>query len=277
MTEPLAAGAVRELARRHNIRPSKALGQNFVMDPNTIRRIVRLAEVGPSDRVLEVGAGFGTLTLGLASAAKEVVAVEFDRALMPALEEVVSVVPNVRMVEGDAMQLDYEDVLRGEPHTFVSNLPYSLAVPLITKLLEEVPAITKFVATVQREVGERLVAEPGSKSYAAVSLLVEYYCARRTLGKVSPNVFWPKPSVWSVIVELVRRPPPVPMPIAELMPVVWGAFSQRRKTIRNSLAAWSGRSTSEVEALLREAEIDPGARAERLSIHDFARIAEAVS
>lgn len=277
MTEPLPAGAVRELARRHNIRPSKALGQNFVMDPNTIRRIVRLAEVGPGDRVLEVGAGFGTLTLGLASVAKEVVAVEFDRALMPALEEVVSTVSNVRILEGDAMQLDYEDVLGGEPHTFVSNLPYSLAVPLITKLLEEVPAISKFVATVQREVGERLVAEPGSKTYAAVSVLVDYYCARRTLGKVSPNVFWPKPNVWSVIIELMRRPAPVRMPVADLMPVVWGAFSQRRKTVRNSLAAWSGRPTSEMEALLLEAGIDPGSRAERLSIHDFARIAEAVT
>lgn len=277
MTEPLPAGAVRELARRHGIRPSKALGQNFVMDPNTIRRIVRLAEVGPDDRVLEVGAGFGTLTLGLAAVAKEVVAVEFDRSLIPALEEVTSEVPNVRIIEGDAMQLDYEEVLRGGPHTFVSNLPYSLAVPLLTKLLEEVPAIPKFVATVQREVGERLVARPGIKSYAAVSVLIDYYCARRTLGKVSPNVFWPKPNVWSVIVELVRQPPPVRMPISELMPLVWGAFSQRRKTIRNSLAAWSGRPTSEMETLLREVEIDPGVRAERLSIQDFARIAEAVS
>jgi 16S rRNA (adenine1518-N6/adenine1519-N6)-dimethyltransferase len=277
MTDPLSAGAVRDLARRHGIRPSKSLGQNFVMDPNTVRRVVRLAKIDSDDRVLEVGAGFGTLTLGLASVANEVIAVEFDRSLIPALDEVVATLPNVTVVEGDAMHVDYERILKGKRYVFVSNLPYALAVPLITKLLQDVPQVERFVVMVQKEVGERLVADPGTKSYGAVTVLVDYYCSKRVLGKVSPNVFWPKPKVWSVVIALERRESPVALTIDQLMPVVWAGFSQRRKTIRNSLAASLERTTGEIEALLKEAQVDPGARAEQLSIQDFARIAEAVT
>jgi 16S rRNA (adenine1518-N6/adenine1519-N6)-dimethyltransferase len=271
----LTASDVRDLARRHGIRPSKALGQNFVIDPNTIRRIVRLAAVDAEDRVLEVGAGLGTLTLALADAARQVIAVEFDRALLPALEEVLEGVSNVEIVAADAMALEYGSLLRGLSHRFISNLPFNLATPLLTKLLEEVPQIGDFMVMVQREVGERLVASPGSKVYGSISVLVGYYAAGKVLGRVSPSVFWPPPRVESVLIQLVRRPPPVDVPIEPLMKATRAAFSQRRKTVRNALAAALGRDPDEVEKALKTAEVDPGSRAESLGLEDFARIAKA--
>jgi 16S rRNA (adenine1518-N6/adenine1519-N6)-dimethyltransferase len=271
----LTTSDVRDLARRHGIRPSKALGQNFVIDPNTIRRIVRLAAVDAEDRVLEVGAGLGTLTLALAAAARQVIAVEFDRALLPALEEVLEGVPNVEIVAADAMAVEYGSLLGGLSHRFISNLPFNLATPLITKLLEEVLQIGDFTVMVQREVGERLVASPGSKVYGSISVLVGYYAEGKVLGRVSPNVFWPPPRVESVLIQLVRRPPPVDVPIEPLMKATRAAFSQRRKTVRNALAATLGRDPDEVEKALKTAEVDPGSRAESLGLEDFARIAKA--
>lgn len=271
----LTTSDVRDLARRHGIRPSKALGQNFVIDPNTIRRIVRLAAVDAEDRVLEVGAGLGTLTLALADAARQVIAVEFDRALLPALEEVLEGVSNVEIVAADAMALEYGSLLGGLSHRFISNLPFNLATPLITKLLEEVLQIGDFMVMVQREVGERLVASPGSKVYGSISVLVGYYAEGKVLGRVSPSVFWPPPRVESVLIQLVRRPPPVDVPIEPLMKATRAAFSQRRKTVRNALAAALGRDPDEVEKALKTAEVDPGSRAESLGLEDFARIAKA--
>jgi 16S rRNA (adenine1518-N6/adenine1519-N6)-dimethyltransferase len=271
----LTASDVRDLARRHGIRPSKALGQNFVIDPNTIRRIVRLAAVDAEDRVLEVGAGLGTLTLALADTARQVIAVEFDRALLPALEEVLEGVSNVEIVAADAMAIEYGSLLGGLSHRFISNLPFNLATPLLTKLLEEVPQIGDFMVMVQREVGERLVASPGSKVYGSISVLVGYYAEGKVLGRVSPSVFWPAPRVESVLIQLVRRPPPVDVAIEPLMKAARGAFSQRRKTVRNALAAALGRDPDEVEKALKTAEVDPGSRAESLGLEDFARIARA--
>ncbi|MGH2811671.1 MAG: 16S rRNA (adenine(1518)-N(6)/adenine(1519)-N(6))-dimethyltransferase RsmA, partial [Actinomycetota bacterium] len=272
----LTATAVRGLARRHHIKPSKALGQNFVIDPNTIRRIVRLAKVSPSVRVVEIGAGLGTLSLGLVEKAKEVVAVEFDRTLLPALEEVAGDIPNLQIVSGDALELDYQRYLGDREHEMVSNLPYNIAVPLLARLLQEVPAIVKFVFTIQREVGERLTAGPGSRTYGAVSVLVAYHCESRILGRISPKVFWPSPGVESVIVELTRRQAPVKESSAEIMAVVRAAFAQRRKTLRNSLAGTWGRPSSEVETILERAGIDPSSRAEALALDEFARIAREV-
>jgi 16S rRNA (adenine1518-N6/adenine1519-N6)-dimethyltransferase len=277
MGQLLTAGDVRRIARSHGIRPSQRLGQNFVIDPNTIRKIVRVADVGPRDRVLEIGAGVGTLTIGLAEKAAEVVAVEFDRALVPALTEVIGPLGNVRLVEADAMRLDYSSILMGRPHRFVSNLPYALAVPLISKLLREQREVTSFVAMVQKEVGERLVAPPGSRTYGAISVLVSYFCLGEVVSRISPTVFWPRPKVWSVLIKLDRRPPPVSVDIETLMKVVTAAFAQRRKTVRNSLASSLPKSPAEVETALQRAEVDPGARAETLGINDFARIAEEVT
>lgn len=273
----LTASAARALARRHGIRPSKALGQNFMIDPNTVRRILRLAEVAPEDRVVEVGAGLGMLTLALARAARRVIAIEFDRSLLPALGEVVGGLRNVKVVAADAMKLDYRRLLGRGRYRFVSNLPYSIATPLLAKLLEEAPQIDDFVVLLQREVGERLTAGPGSKAYGSISVLVAFHCRAKVLGRVPPTVFWPPPRVESTLVRLARRPPPVDAAAAELVPIVRAAFSQRRKTIRNSLAASLGRPAAEVEAILASAGVDARARAESLSLKDFARIAKALT
>lgn len=266
-----------EAARRYGIRPSKALGQNFLVDPNTIRRIVRLAGVGPGDRVVEVGAGLGTLTAALASKAERVVAIEFDRALLAPLEEALREFGNVEIVRADAMDVDFPQLLRGGPYRLISNLPYNLATPLLARLLEDVPEIDDFVVTIQREVGERLVSQPGSKAYGSVSVLVSYFCEGKILGRVPPTVFWPKPKVESVLVGLKRRPPPVQVPISDLMRVVRGAFGQRRKTVRNALSAALDVAAGDIERVLLQAGVEPNSRAENLSIHEFARIAEVLS
>lgn len=272
----LTASGVRDLARRHGIRPSKAFGQNFMIDANTVRRVVRLAGVGREDRVVEVGAGLGTLTLGLAEAADRVIAIEVDRRLLPALQEVVASLSNVEIVAADALTLDYRPLLGGARHRLVSNLPYNIATPLLARLLEEAPEIDDFVVLVQREVGERLAASPGSKSYGAVSVLVTLHCDARILGRVPPTVFWPAPEVESVLVRLRRRPSPVDLSSGDLMRVVRAAFSQRRKTVRNALASALGRPPADIERSLAAARVPPQSRAESLSIEEFARIAAAL-
>lgn len=266
----LSPADVGELARRYGIVPTKALGQNFVIDQNTIRRIVRLAEIAPSDRIIEVGAGVGTLTLGLAEAAGHVTAIELDRRLIPALEEVLEGTGNVDVVVGDAMDLDFAPLVAGGAHRLVANLPYNIATPLIAELLQQRPEITDFVVMVQREAGERFVAPPGSKAYGGVSLLVAYHCEAKLLGKVPASVFWPVPKVESLLVRLTRRTPPVDVEGPELMRVVRAAFSQRRKTIRNTLASGLDMEVGEVEAALARAGVDPGARAEALGLNEFA-------
>lgn len=277
MTSLLTTTQIRDVARRHGIQPSKALGQNFVVDPNTIRRIVRLAEVGPADRVLEIGAGVGALTVGLAEAAGHVTAIEIDRRVLPALHEVVDGLANVTVVAGDAMDLDYAALLEGRPHRLVANLPYNIATPLIAGLLEDVAEIEDFVVMVQREVGERLVAAPGSKTYGAVSVLVAYHCSTALLGRVPATVFWPVPTVESVLVRLTRRPVPAGVDPVALMRVVHAAFAQRRKTVRNSLSSVLGRPTDEVEAALGAAGIDPGLRAETLGLAQFCQLTAALA
>lgn len=272
----LTATEVRDVARRYGIRPSRALGQNFLIDGNTVRKILRVAEVGPVDQVVEVGAGLGTLTVGLAQTARRVIAIEIDRAIVPALREVVAPFPNVELVAGDALGIDYGALLRPGRFRFVANLPYNIATPLLARLLSEVPQIEDFVVMIQREVGERLVASPGSRTYGAVSVLVAYHCGARLLGRVPPAVFWPPPRVESVIVRLLRRPPPVAVPAGALMGVVRAAFSQRRKTLRNALASALDRPPDAIEAVLRRAGVDPRARAEELSLQRFASIAEAL-
>lgn len=268
---------IRDLARRHGFSPSKALGQNFVVDQNTIRRIVRLAEIAPTDRVVEIGAGVGTLTLALAGAAASVIAVEIDRKLVPALEEVLGGAGNVELVVADALQVDYRSLLKGDEARLVANLPYNIATPLVAKLLEEVREIADLVIMVQREVAERFVAPPGSRTYGGISVLIAYHCDARLLGKIPSSVFWPVPKVESLLVRLTRRPPPVEVGFSELKPVVRAAFGQRRKTLRNSLAAGLELHVSKVEAAIRGAGLDPDVRAETLTLEEFAKLAEELS
>lgn len=272
----LTATEIRALARKYGVIPSKSLGQNFVIDPNTIRRIVRLAEVSADDTVVEVGAGFGSLTIGLAAAAKKVKAVEFDRKLVSALGETVGELENVEVLHGDALKLDYSGVLAGQEHRFISNLPYNIGTPLIAELLERTQEITDFVVLVQREVGDRLVASPVSKAYGGVSVLVRYHCATEILGRVPGTVFWPAPKVESILVHLVRRPPPFESSSSELMRIVRAAFSQRRKTLVNSLTSGMSLETVRVRDALSSAGISEQARAEELSVEDFDRLAGAL-
>lgn len=268
----LSPADVGDLAKRYKIIPSKALGQNFVIDQNTIRRIVRLAEVGEEDRVVEVGAGIGTLTLGLADSAAHVTAIELDRKLIPALEEVVEGLCNVELVVDDALRTDYSKLTGGVRHRLVANLPYNIATPLVATLLQNSPEIQDLVIMVQREVGERFVAGPGSRAYGSFSVLIAYHCNALLLGKVPPNVFWPVPRVESLLVRLTRRPAPVSVDPDRLMKVVRAAFGQRRKTIRNALASGLGRPASEVESALSAAGLDAGVRAESLGLQDFAQL-----
>ena len=234
------------------------------------------AGIRPGDRVVEVGAGFGSLTVALAAAGAEVLAVEFDRSLLPALEEVVGQVPSVRIESGDAMRMDWIRILPGRGWKMVSNLPYNIAVPLVAELLEGVSAISSFLVMVQREVGERLAAGPGEAAYGAVSVRVAYRAEAELVRRVPASVFWPRPKVDSVLVRMSRRAePPVSADPARLFQVVEAGFAERRKTVRNALRRL-GLPASDADAALARCGIPSNARAEELSLEDFSNLAEAV-
>ena len=260
-----------DLLERHGLRPSRALGQNFVADPNTVRRVARLAEVGAGDRVVEVGAGLGSLTLALAETGAAVTAVEVDRHLLPVLRSVVEPA-GVTVVEGDAMTLDWDRVLVPPAGwALVANLPYNIATPLIATLLDGVPAIERMVVMVQREVGERLAAKPGDQAYGAVSVKVAYWATARLLGRVPPTVFVPQPRVESVLVGIRRRPAPAVPPEQvgpdRLFGLVRAGFAQRRKMLRRSLAGLVGPDA------FAAAGVRPDARAEDLDVAAWGRLA----
>lgn len=264
--------AIRALLADHGLEPSRALGQNFVADANTVRRIVRLAGVAPGDEVVEIGAGLGSLTLALLEAGARVTAVEVDRHLLPILREVTGPA-GARVVEGDAMALDWDDLLGppdpARPWALVANLPYNVATPLVLDLLAGVPQIERMLVMVQLEVGERLAAGPGSKAYGIPSLKAAWWADVTVVGKVPPTVFVPPPRVESALVEVIRRPPPSQDAAVRhrVFELVETGFNQRRKMLRRSL---SGLTTAgELEA----AGIRPEARAEELTLADWLRLA----
>ena len=264
---------MRDLAARHAIRPSKSLGQNFLVDPNLARAIAAEAGIGSGDLVVEIGAGLGSLTLALAATGAEVLAVEFDRAIVPALLEVVADDARIRVLVADAMRVDWLEVLGEGSWTMASNLPYNIAVPLVLEMLERAPGVGRFVVMVQREVGERLAAGPGDEAYGAVSVRVAYRAAARVVRRVPPDVFWPAPKVESVVVRLERLDAPaVDADPGRLWAVVDAGFAQRRKTMRNAVRRL-GLSGDDADAALRAAGIDPQARAESLGLPAFARLA----
>ena len=263
----LSRREVLDLLASHEIRPSRALGQNFVVDPNTVRRVARLAEVGPGDRVVEIGAGLGSLTLALAETGASVTALETDRRLVAVLRDVVAGT-GVDVVEGDAMHIDWAERLGDGPWVLVANLPYNVATPLVLQLLEDVPAIVRMLVMVQREVGERLAAPAGDDAYGAVSVKVAYWASAAVVGRVPPTVFLPKPKVESVLVRLARHPqPPVDVDRARLFTLVEAGFGQRRKMLRRSLA---GRVDADAFSC---AGVSPSARAEELDLQAWARLA----
>jgi 16S rRNA (adenine1518-N6/adenine1519-N6)-dimethyltransferase len=264
--------AVRAVLADHDLRPSRALGQHFLADPNTARRIVRLAELEPGARVLEIGPGLGSLTVALADAGARVLALELDEHLVPVVEESVAGRGDVRV--GDARTFDL-DLLDEGPWSCVSNLPYNVATPIVVRLLEEAPSVTRLLVMTQREVGERLVAGPGRPASGAVSVKVAYYAAARIVGSVPPTVFVPPPRVESVLVRLDRlRTPPVAVPSPDRMfTLVRAGFAHRRKMLRGALRPLLGERT---EAVLAAAGIAPAARAESLGLDAWARLAREV-
>ena len=268
----LTPSAVRDLLDRFDITPSRALGQNFVVDPNTIERIVALAGIEPGDRVIEVGPGLGSLTTSLADAGAHVVAIEADRHLLPALTEVVGD-RSVRVVHADAMTVDWADLVEGDPGwKLVANLPYNLATPMVLTVLDHAPGVTDLWVMVQREVGERLVAAPGTAAMGIPTLRVDYWAEGRVVAKVPATVFHPRPRVESVVVELHRRPEPAAVADPDwLFRLIRTAFRGRRKMLRRSLAALVD------SAALEAAGVRPDARPQELNLADWDRLALAAS
>jgi 16S rRNA (adenine1518-N6/adenine1519-N6)-dimethyltransferase len=263
---------IRQLLADNDLHPSRALGQNFVADANTVRRIVRLAEVHRGQPVVEIGAGLGSLTLALAEAGAEVTAVEIDRHVVPVLRQQVEA-HGVRVVEADALRLDWSELL-GEgpqPWALVANLPYNVATPLVIRVLEEAPQVGSLLVMVQREVGERMAAGAGDEAYGAVSVKIAYWARATVVGRVPPSVFVPRPRVESVLVRLVRRSDALWRPgdpsYDRLFAVVRGGFAHRRKMLRRSLSDLVDPGTFE------EAGIDPTARAEELTLEEWRRLA----
>jgi 16S rRNA (adenine1518-N6/adenine1519-N6)-dimethyltransferase len=273
----LGPGDVRRIAAALGVRPTKALGQNFVVDANTVRRIVRLAGVGAGDTVVEVGPGLGSLTLGLLATGARVVAVEVDPALAAALPGTVAelapeAADRLAVVAADALHVTE---LPGDPAHLVANLPYNVAVPVLLTWLERFPDLRSGLVMVQAEVAERLAAGPGEPAYGIPSVKAAWSADVRRAGAVPRQVFWPVPNVESGLVAFTRREPPVTTATREqVFAVVDAAFAQRSKTLRAALAGWAG-SAAAAEAALRAAGVDPADRGERLPVERFAAVAAA--
>ncbi|MDA3626057.1 16S rRNA (adenine(1518)-N(6)/adenine(1519)-N(6))-dimethyltransferase RsmA [Saccharopolyspora oryzae] len=276
----LGPADVRRLAGELGIRPTKKLGQNFVHDPNTVRRIVSSASVTADDVALEVGPGLGSLTLALLPAAGAVTAVEIDPVLAARLprtaeEFAPGLADRLTVIEADALRVRAED-FPVPPTALVANLPYNVAVPVVLHLLAELPSLQHGLVMVQAEVADRMSAEPGSRVYGVPSVKAAWYADVRRAGPVPRKVFWPVPNVDSGLVSFRRVDPPSTARREDVFRVVDAAFAQRRKTLRSALSGWAG-SAARAEALLRAAGVEPTARGEQLQIADFARIAEAAA
>jgi 16S rRNA (adenine1518-N6/adenine1519-N6)-dimethyltransferase len=267
----LSRTEVNQLLADNGLAPRRDLGQNFVVDPNTVRRIARLAEVGPGDHVLEIGPGLGSLTLALAETGAHVRAVEVDRGVVPVLRQVVAEHPSIEVIEGDAMKLDWAAVLADHPSwIMVANLPYNIATPLICDLLDGVPAIERMLIMVQREAADRLCAKPRSAAYGAVSVKVSYWATARIAGAVPASVFVPRPNVESALADIRRREVPATTANRDrLFHLVRTAFGQRRKMLRRSLADLVSAEVFE------SAGIDAQRRPEELDILEWGALTDA--
>jgi 16S rRNA (adenine1518-N6/adenine1519-N6)-dimethyltransferase len=262
-----------DLLATRGVRPSRALGQNFVVDANTVRRIARLAQVGTGDHVLEIGAGLGSLTLALAETGAAIKALEADRHLIPVLHAVVDC-PNVEVMEVDAMHADWTAILGKETSwVLVANLPYNIATPLVADLLDNVPAIKRMLVMVQLEVAQRLTARVGDPGYGAVSVKVAYWAEAEMLGRVPATVFYPRPKVDSALVSIRRRPAPaIDVTVAgsdAIFALVRGGFATRRKMLRRALTGIVDPTAFET------AGVSPQSRAEDLDIEAWGRLAAA--
>jgi 16S rRNA (adenine1518-N6/adenine1519-N6)-dimethyltransferase len=276
----LGPAEVRSLAARHGVRPTKQRGQNFVIDANTVRRIVREAALAPDDVVVEVGPGLGSLTLALLGEVHRVVAVEVDPVLAAALPETLAayapgLAGHCEVIAADALRV--EEIPGPPPTALVANLPYNVSVPVLLHLLALLPSLEKGLVMVQAEVADRLAAGPGSKVYGVPSVKAAWYADVRRAGAIGRSVFWPAPNVDSGLVAWTRREPPATAATREqVFAVVDAAFAQRRKALRGALRTLAG-SAEAAEDALRAAGVDPLARGESLTVAEFARIAEALA
>jgi 16S rRNA (adenine1518-N6/adenine1519-N6)-dimethyltransferase len=274
----------REIMSRYGITAKKSLGQNFLVDRNILRNIVRAAELSPDHGVLEIGPGIGALTEELAKSAGQVVAVEIDRRLIPVLTAVLRNYPNVSVVHGDILNIDLGRLWQTHfaDQTQVSiaaNLPYYITTPIMMRLLESGVRFRHMVVMIQKEVAERIAAAPGSKAYGSLSVAVQYYCELKTIAAVPPTVFIPQPNVESAVIRLTRREHP-PVHVNDerrFFEVVQAAFAQRRKTLANNLLHRYGKENKELLLqVLERAGIDPSRRGETLAIGEFARLADEI-
>lgn len=267
----LTPTAVRDLMDRHGLSPSRALGQNFLCDPGTIDKIVRLSGVSSGDRVVEIGPGLGSLTIGLLKAETSVLAIEIDQYLIPALREVTEG-GDVRVLHCDAMKVDWDQELGTGSWSVVANLPYNVGTPLLLDLLPSVPQFRNYLVMVQAEVGERLAAKPGQKGCGIPSVITSYWGSAAVVGKISRHVFFPQPKVESVLVRIDRAAVPnVDADFDKMMTLVRAGFGQRRKMLRRSLAAFFS------EEQIASADVDPTKRAEALDLQAWGRLAALVS
>ncbi|MCX8530549.1 MAG: 16S rRNA (adenine(1518)-N(6)/adenine(1519)-N(6))-dimethyltransferase RsmA [Rhodoluna sp.] len=276
MVELLGGADIRELATRLDVVPTKKLGQNFVTDPNTIRRIVSAAKLKGSETVVEIGPGLGSLTLGLLEVAAKVIAVEIDSKMAAALEATIA-----KRASGKDFTLVHEDALKitelpANPEALVANLPYNISVPVLLHFLERFESIQRGLVLVQAEVAHRLAAAPGSKVYGVPSAKLAWYADANLAGNVGRNIFWPVPNVDSALVYFAKREVPLGDEALRLktFAVIDSAFSQRRKTLRQALADYAG-SPAEAETLLVKAGVNPTLRGEALGINEFVAIARA--
>jgi 16S rRNA (adenine1518-N6/adenine1519-N6)-dimethyltransferase len=256
------------------------LGQSFLIDPTVLRRILEGGELQVEDRVLEIGAGVGTLTRGLAERCHRVIAVEIDPGLFQILEHLFQGQAHVTLVRGDARHVDIESLLEEGPWKVIANLPYSVVTPLIARLLEVSHRFSLLLLMVQREVAERLMASPGTKAYGSLSVLAQYYADVETVIRVPRTVFYPRPQVDSAVVKFTVLPSPRVLPAdpALFFRLVRAAFAHRRKTLINALrqARWDSCSREEIGVALERASIDPSRRGETLSVREFQRLADAL-
>ncbi|WP_166984313.1 16S rRNA (adenine(1518)-N(6)/adenine(1519)-N(6))-dimethyltransferase RsmA [Paramicrobacterium fandaimingii] len=273
----LGPAEIRDLAQLLGVQPTKKLGQNFVVDANTVRKIVATARVQSGDHVIEVGPGLGSLTLGLLEAGARVLAIEIDKRLAEQLPHTID-----QMAPGTELTVLAEDAMRvtdlpGEPSRLVANLPYNISVPVLLHLMQTVPSLAAGVVMVQAEVGYRLAADPGSKVYGSPSVKATWYGTWRTAGTVSRQVFWPVPNVDSVLVAFARHEEPFGTEAEreKTFRLVDAAFMQRRKMLRQSLGSVLGDSAT-ASAVLERAGVDPTSRGETLTVHDFLRVARVV-
>ena len=283
-----APSTIREIKDKHGFKISKSLGQNFLTDKNIIDKIIESADIGEHDLVIEIGPGLGVLTREAAEEAGKVVAVEIDNNLIPILEENLADFNNIEIINQDILKvslinvLEQNDIINGhkrEGIKIIGNLPYYITTPIIMKILEDRVPADSITIMMQKEVADRIKAEPGSKTYGALSAAVQYYCTVEDVAKVPKEVFFPQPKVDSAVIRLdIRKERPVDLDNEDVFfACIKSGFGQRRKTLSNSLSGVCGLSKEAVLEALTEAGIDPVRRAETLSLEDFANLANAVN